>query len=170
MLLLTDFGKIYSIDTLTDPVVVKYNWVFNGPQLDFFTSPLLYLEETTGAALKIRVNGSEFWVPATWYILVTDRETYQIDTVTIQSCATNNHLAFNFTPEELRLRTLDITVIDYSDHMALVHPMIAKGTALVHPVGPTNASGKEIQLSIVIGPHDLYKYMNSKVVGDIFSW
>lgn len=134
-------------------------------------NPIQYLEETTGAVVKVRINNTEFWVPATWFILVTDRETYQIDTVSIQSCATNEHIAFNFSPDEMRLRTLDIMVIDYAEQMSLVHPMIGKGTALVHPVGPsTTGYGKQHQLSVVIGPHDLYKYLTNKVIGDIFSW
>jgi len=172
MLVLPDYGRPYIIDSLTAPMVIKYNWVFNAPQTDFMLSPITYLEETTGAAIKVRINNSEFWVPATWFILVTDRETFQIDTVAITACATSKHIAFAFSPEEMNLRTLDVNVIDYAENMALVHPMITKGTALVHPVGPGPRAGtaKEIHLSVVIGPHDLYKHLTNKVVGDIFSW
>ena len=171
MQLLAEHGKPYLLDSLTAPVVIKYNWVFSGPMTDFVLTPITYLEETTGAAVKVRINGTEFWVPATWYILVTDRETYQVDTVTIQSCATNHHIAFSFSPDEMKLRTLDVTVIDYVDDISLVHPMINKGTALVHPVGPSPAGpGKEYQLSVIIGPHDLAKHLTNKVIGDLFSW
>ena len=171
ILLLADFGKPYLIDSLTSPVVVKHNWIFNGPMTDFMLNPIAYLEETTGAAVKVRINNSEFWIPATWQILVTDRETYQIDTVSIQSCATVNHVAFSFSPDEMKLRTLDIRVIDYADSMSLVHPMINKGTMLVHPVGPAPVSlSKPLHLSVAIGPHDLYKHLTGKVIGDIFSW
>lgn len=171
MLVLPDYGKPYMIDSLTAPVVIKHNWIFHGPTTDFMMSPITYLEETTGAVVKVRINNSEFWVPATWFILVTDRETYQIDTVGIQSCASTKHIAFSFSPDEMKLRTLDIMVVDYAEEMALVHPMISKGTALVCPVGPTpQGIGKPLQLSVVIGPHDLYKHLTNKVIGDIFSW
>lgn len=171
MLILPDYNKPYLIDSLTAPVVVKHHWIFNAPMTDFTLSPITYLEETTGAAIKVRINNSEFWIPATWNILVTEKETYQIDTVGIQACASAKHLAFNFSPEEMKLRTLDINVIDYVDHMSLVHPMINKGNALVHPVGPSPINvGKPLQLNVVIGPHDLYKYLANKVIGDIFSW
>lgn len=171
MLILPDYGRPYLIDSLTAPVVVKYNWIFHGPTTDFMLSPITYLEETTGAVVKVRINNSEFWVPATWHILVTDRETYQIDTVSIQSCASTKHLAFSFSPDEMKLRTLDIMVLDYAEDVSLVHPMISKGTALVHPVGPTpHGVGKQFQLSVVLGPHDLYKHLTNKVIGDIFSW
>lgn len=171
MLLLTDYGRPYILDNLTAPVVVKHNWIFNAAACDFMLAPIQYLEETSGAVVKVRINNSEFWVPSTWSILVTDRETYQLDTVSIQACASTQHLAFSFSPDEMKLRTLDIMVTDYAEHMALVHPMINKGTSLVHPVGPTSGGwGKQIQLSVVIGPHDLYKHLQNKVVGDIFSW
>lgn len=171
MLVLPDYGKPYMIDSLTAPVVIKHNWIFHGPTTDFMLSPITYLEETTGAAVKVRINNSEFWIPATWLILVTDRETFQIDTVSIQSCASTKHIAFSFSPDEMKLRTLDIMIVDYAEEMSLVHPMINKGTALVCPVGPTTQGvGKPLQLSVVIGPHDLYKHLTDKVVGDIFSW
>jgi hypothetical protein len=172
MQILAEYSKPYIIDSLTSPVVIKYNWMFNAQAIDFVLNPITYLEETSGAAVKIRINNTEFWVPATWYILVTDKETYQIDTVSITSCASTPHIAFAFAPEEQNVRTLDIMVLDYADNMSLVHPMIAKAQALVHPVGPAlwTRQGEEMHLSVVIGPHDLYKHLTNKVVGDIFSW
>lgn len=138
--------------------------------VDFTLNPIEYLEETTGPVVKARINNSEFWVPASWHILVTDRETYQIDTVNIQSCANIGHVAFSFSPDEMKLRTLDIKIVDTADKMSLVHPMINKGTMLVHPVGPSpEMHTKQFNLSVAIGPHDLYKHLAGKVIGDIFS-
>lgn len=171
MLVLPDYGRPYLIDSLTAPVVIKHHWVFSAPLTDFMLQQITYLEETTGAAVKLRVNNSEFWVPSTWNILVTDRETYQLDTVAVSACASASHIAFSFSPDEMNLRTLDIAVIDYAEQMSLVHPMINKGCALVHPVGPVPTfHGKQIQLSVVIGPHDLWKHLQNKVVGDVMAW
>jgi len=169
MLVLPDYAKPYNIDSLTAPIFIKHNWIFHAPSLDFKLNPITYLEETTGASFRLRVNNYEFWCPASWNILITDRETYQIDTVSIQSCASTAYLAFNFSPDEMKLRTLDIMVTDYTEHMSLIHPMISKATALVHPVGASRDSGRQHQLCVVIGPHDLYKYVQDRVIGDIFS-
>lgn len=169
MLCLPDYNKPYILDSLTAPVVIKHHWIFNGPLCDFSLSPITYLEETTSAAIKLRVNNFEFWVPVTWNILVTDTESYQLDTVNVQSCATVDHPIFIFSPNEMKLRTMNAIIIDYIDQMSVVHPMINKGTALVHPIGPSlNAQEKDLQLAVVIGPHDLYKHLSNKVVGDIF--
>lgn len=170
MQVLTDFGKPYVIDSLTAPVAIRHHWIFNAQATDFMLNQITYLEETTGAAVKLRVNNTDFWVPATWFILVTDRETYQLDTVSVQACTSTKHIAFSFSPDEMNLRTLDIDVVDYVDDIALVHPMINKGCALVHPVGPGQGVGKQLQLSVVIGPHDLYKHLTNKVVGDVISF
>ena len=152
-------------------MVIKYHWIFSALITDFMLQKIQYLEETTGAGIKVRINNYEFWVPATWQILVTDRETYQFDTVSIQSCASTKHVAFSFSTDEMNLRTLDVEVIDYCDNISLVHPMINKGCALVHPVGPSPMlNGRQFQLSVVIGPHDLYKHLADKVVGDLVSW
>lgn len=170
MLILPDYCKPYALDSLTDPVVVKHNWMFHAPQVDFFLTPISYLEETSGAATKVRINNSEFWIPSTWFILVVDLDTYQIDSVSINSCASTNYSAFSFSPSELTVRTLDVRVLDFCDDMSLVHPMISKGYAMVHPVGPAPwaKGGQEEHISVVIGPHDLYKHLTNKVVGDIF--
>jgi len=172
MLCLPDYNKPYILDSLTAPIVIKHHWIFSGPMCDFALSPITYLEETSGATIKVRINNFEFWVPSTWNVLVTDTETYQLDTVSIQSCASVRHPVFVFSPHEMKLRTLYLDIVDYTENsMSLVHPMINKGTALVHPIGPSlNLKEKDLQLSIVIGPHDLYgKYLTNKVIGDIFA-
>ncbi len=168
MLCLPDYNRPYVTDSLTAPVVIRHNWMFSGPLCDFVLNPILYLEETSGAAIKIRVNNFEFWVPASWNILVTETETYQIDTVGIASCANIEHLAFAFCADEFKLKTLKVVVTDYAESMAMIHPMINKGMALVHPVGPELQGIKNPLLSVVIGPHDLHKYTAHKVVGDLF--
>ena len=170
MLALADYGKPYLIDSLTAPVAIRYHWIFNAPAVDFMLQQITYLEETTGAVVKLRINNFDFWVPSTWFILVTDRETYQLDTVSVQACSSTKHLAFSFSPDEMNLRTLDIDVVDYAEDMSIVHTMINKGCALVHPVGPGQGVGKTVQLSVVIGPHDLYKHLTNKVVGDVISF
>lgn len=169
MLILPEYNRPYLIDSLTAPVVVKHNWIFHAPSCDFALSPITYLEETTGPAVRARINNYEFWIPTSWNILVTDTETYQLDTVGIESCASTRHIAFSFSPDEMKLRTLDILIVDFCEEMAVIHPMINKATALVHPVGPSNGPGKILPLSVVIGPHDLYKHIGDKVIGDVFS-
>jgi hypothetical protein len=157
MKILTDFGRPYTIGSLTTPLAVKYNWVFNGPACDFMLQQITYLEETTGPAIKLQING-------------TDRETYQLDTVPVKSCSGVKHIAFGFSPDEMKLRTLDINVIDFADEMSIVHPMVSKGTALVSPVGQAAKNiNQQIETCVAIGPFDLVKHLATKVVGDIFS-
>lgn len=172
MQLLTDYNRPFILDNLTTPMVIKYNWVFTGVDTDFKLSPISYLEETTGAALKLQINGARFWVPATWHILIADSDTCQVDTINVAACANTNYTAYSFCPDETKMRVLDISVVGYVNNIALVHPMISKGSMLVHPVGPFTTYNRqsELQLSVVIGPHDLHKHLNGKTVGDIMSW
>lgn len=170
MQVLPDYNKPYLIESISSPIVIKHCWMFSGSACDFMLEPIKYLEETSSPMLKVRINNTEFLVPADWNILVTDRETYQLDTVPIQSCASVKHEAFAFVAEELKLRTLEVMVLDFqAESTCVVHPMINKGTALVHPVGPSYGTGKQVQLSVIIGPHDLHKHLNGKTVGDLFS-
>lgn len=177
MLVLPEYSKPYIIDTVHDPVVIKHNWMFSGPALDFMLTPISYLEETTAyISVKLRVNGTELWVPESWFVLIVDHETLQVDTVAMEDLAKRRYSAFSFSPSEANLRTLDLEIIDSSGRDAqpkvFAHPQIPKGMALVHPVGPSapTRSGQVHQLCFVIGPHDLYKFLSGKVVGDILSY
>jgi hypothetical protein len=171
MLCLPDYNKPYDISGLTDPVIIKHNWIFHAPSVDFMLNPITYLEETTGVAIKLRINNFDFWVPASWYILAVCPETYIIDTVSISTCASVQYQAFSFSPDEMKLRLLEIRVVGYEENVSLVHPMINKQTALVHPVGISHETyGKQHMLSVAIGPHDLNKLLESKVIGDVFGY
>jgi hypothetical protein len=169
MLILPEFNRPYLIDSLDTPMVAKYNWIFNAELCDFLLNPIVYLEETSGAAYKIRVNGSEFWVPTNWSFLATDLDTYQLDTIPFEAAAKSKSVAFAFLSNENKLRTFDVEIINYISYISVVHPMINKGTAMVHPVGPILSHNKELHASIVIGPYDLNKFMGVKTVGDVFA-
>lgn len=167
MLILTEYNKNYIIESLTGPVVPKFCWTFSGPMLDFMLSPITYLEETTGPTKTIEINGFRFEMPAGWNILITERETFQLDTVPIASCSSQHTLAFVMSPTNYMLRMAEVKVVDYCEEKSLVHPLIAKGTGLCHPAGCIKNGDTEIDLAVVITPHDLYKHIAGKAVGDI---
>jgi hypothetical protein len=167
MLIYTDFNKPYLIESLTSPVVPKYYWIFSGHMLDFTLSPIQYLEETTGPSITVEINKLKFDVPAHWNILITDNDTWQLDTVPISSCANKKTLAYIMSPNDFTLRTAEIKIVDYCDHKSLVHPLLNKGTGLCHPVGSINTNEKEIDIMVILTPYDLYKFIGNKAVGDI---
>lgn len=169
MLALTDFNKPYLISSLSEPMVAKHHWIFSGQMLDFTLAPIEYLEETSGPAVKVEINGLEFLVPTSWHILITENETYQLDTVPIANCAKIECLAFIMTPDNMKFRTSPVKVLEFIPHAQLVHPMINKGTALQHPVGLICERDNFFQATVSIGPFDLYKYLTEKVVGDLIS-
>lgn len=167
MLILTDYNKPYMIENLLSPVVPKHYWIFSGQMQDFMLAPISYLEETSGPTLTIEVDGFKFNVPAHWNILIIDHETYQIDTVPIRSCSSHETYAFIMTPEDYGVNKKMITVCGYKNHEVLCHPLMAKGQALCHPIGEVTKRGKDLQLAVVITPHDLNKFIDGKAVGDI---
>lgn len=167
MLIHTDFGKNYLIDNLTGPVVPKYYWTFSGPLLDFCLSSISYLEETTGPTITLEINGFQFEAPSHWNILITDTETWQLDTVPLMNCSSQKTSAYLMATNEYTLRTAEVKVVDYCENKVLVHPLVAKGHGLCHPVGTVISRGKDIDVMVVITPHDLYKFIGDKAVGDI---
>ncbi len=161
MLILPEFARPYLIQSLDSPVVPKYFWTFSGPMLDFVLSPIHYLEETTGPSVCVMISGFEFYVPASWNILVVDRDTSMVDTVPIHVCSTNVYQAFLFSSVSNRYVTADIYVTDYRKDDRIVHPLVQKATMMCHPVGPEPMNQQAI-LNAMIGPYDLYqKYLSN---------
>lgn len=168
MLILTDYSRPYSLDSPTAPVVVKNYWTFNGGQLDYTLSPINYLEETTGTALRLSINGFEFLVPITWYILISDEETTQLDTISVSNCITSNSSALLMTSTDLKFRVADVKIVGIEHDVSITHPMLQKNSGLCHPVGKVMQDNKlEAIANIVIGPHDLFKFLSNKTYGDI---
>lgn len=168
MQILTDFSKPYILDNLTAPMVITHCWIFAADMLDFTLAPITYLEETTGPAVKLRVEGTEFYVPASWNILVVDRETSTIDTIPIGSCSSTPFAVFLMSVDDSKLRIGSISVIDYEPNYSCIHPLITKGTALCHAIGPTKTiRGTMTELGCIIGPYDLNKFIAGKTAGDL---
>jgi hypothetical protein len=128
---------------------------------DFKLSSIPYIEETKGPSVELMVEGFRFIVPASWNILVCDRETTILDTVPLATCSTCSHQALLFSSLDTKVRLADINVIDFFQNHSCYHPMVAKGTMMCHPVGPEKRhDGLENVLSVLLGPHDLYsKYL-----------
>lgn len=167
MLILTDYNKPYILTAIDSPIVPKYYWVFNANHLDYLISPLIYLEETTGPAIELEIDGFSFIVPSQWNILVCDKETMYIDTIPIANCSSHTYQALVSASNDLKFRTAEIKINDIFSKKTCVHPMINKGTMMCHPIG-TEKNKDDNMLSIMLGPYDLYsRYLNKMTVNDI---
>lgn len=167
MLFLSDLNKPFIVDSLSQPMVVTHHWVFSAHMLDFKISNISYLEESSGPAIKLRINGFSFFVPATWNILIADDDTYQVDTIPVTSCANAKYHAFAMSPTDSKLRMMEVTIEDFEPKMHLVHPMIQRATAICHPIGTVKDRQTENEVCAIIGPFDLHKWLNGKSVGDL---
>ena len=168
MLILTEYSKPYLIETSNAPIVPKFFWAFTSSLLDFTLHPLFYLEETTGTMILLEVNGLQFRIPYTWYIMVSDNDTQKLDYMPIADCITIEAFPLVMTPADSKFRTTLVKVIDVIPDEQITHPMLQKGTALCHPVGDiTLDDGQKTIMNVVIGPHDLYKHLDNMLYGDL---
>lgn len=167
MHILSEVTRPYIVDSITSPMGVSHFWAFSGHMMDFKLEPLEYLEETIGPTIRIRVQNLEIDIPASWSIIAVDRETYTIDTIPVTACATFEHDIFLFSPNDSKLVTTKLNVVNFTERKSCIHPMIPKGSAMIHPTGPEISHGRSIFYGIVCGPHDLFRYIGGRTVGDI---
>lgn len=167
MLILHEASRPYSITSLTDPLAVTHFWSFSGHMLDFKLEQLDYLEETTGPTLKIKVADQILEIPVSWNLIAVDRETYTIDTIPVTSCATHEQDILLFSPLDTKLVTAKVQVVDYIEAGTVIHPMIPKGSALVHPLFEAKYHQRMTYYNLVAGPYDLHRYIGGRTVGEI---
>jgi len=169
MIILNEISKPYIIDSITAPIVLRHHWIFSGQQLDFTLNEVQYLEETTGPTITLQIEDSEVRVPGAWNVLIVDRETYTVDAVPVTACAAFEHLAFVFSPDDSKLITAPIRVINWEPKGICIYPAVDKANALVHAISPGVTHGKAVPRGVVVGPSDLHRYLSGKVVGDILT-
>jgi len=169
MHILSEVARPYSVESLTAPMGVSHFWSFSGHMLDFKLEELSYLEETVGPTIRVRVQNLDIDVPSSWHVLAVDRETYSIDCIPITSIATFEHDILLFSPDDSKLVTTKLNIVDYTPKGCVHHPMVPKGSAMIHPTGPEISHGKSIYYGIVIGPHDLHRWISGLAVGDILT-
>ena len=167
MQILSEVSRPYIIDSITAPMGVTHFWTLSGHMMDFKLEQLEYLEETSGATIRVRVQNLIIDLPASWNLVAVDRETYTIDSIPITACATFEHDILLFSPDDSKLVTTKLTVEDYFEKGSCIHPMVPKGSAMIHPTGPELMNGKSIFYGIVTGPYDLGRYLQGRTVGDI---
>jgi len=128
--------------------------------------PIMMLEETIGPTVKVRINAFDFHVPASWYILVVDDDTKQVDTVPITQCSSSTFRAFMMHPQLNRYELSSIQLLDLDLQGTVVHLLIPRMTLICHPVGPTSSS-KEFSMSCLVGAQDIGRYMSDMTAQEL---
>lgn len=158
MLFLADYCHPFMLESVSGPVVPKHAWFYDVQVNDFILKPIMMLEETTGQTVRMRVNSFDFDVPASWFILVVDDDTKQVDTVSVTQCGSSTFKAFMMHPQLNRYELSPIQLLDLEPDGSVVHLLIPRQTLLCHPVGPSTSSG-DLSLSCLIGPQDVGRHM-----------
>lgn len=173
MLVLTSYNKPYLLENPNDPIVIKHFWGFSGSLFDFRLFPFTFLETTTGPVATLRINQFTFEVPCSidskqsWHIMIADPDTHQLDAIPILNIASQPCHTYLMSPTDSKIRLAEVELVDYSTAGSLTHPSIPNGAALCHPAGIDDTFGSDTQLTVIISPHDMSKFLNGKITGDL---
>lgn len=166
MLILPETQVPALLESVLDPIPFNFYWTFSAKQLDFFLSPIIYLEEYVGPTITLRVDECAFSVPASWYIMICDQETTFIDFLPAANLLGQKFDAFSICLTDSRARYSAIHVGGLNHEEKLVYPVVQRGSAMLHPTGISAKDGG-IQ-SCVISPFDLFqKRLEPVTVGDV---
>ena len=128
---------------------------------------ITYLEETVGPTVTLQIADAEVCVPGAWNVLIVDMETYTIDAVPVTACAAFEHQAFIFSPDDSKLITSPIKVVNFQQKESCIYPALERAQALVHAVSPGVSHGKTISRGVLLSPGDLWRWIGGKTIGDV---
>lgn len=148
------------LDSIYTPTSVEFVWVLDLNLMDFTMTELTILEETISPSIEIQVGGFSFVLPASWNILVYDRDTSQVDVVSIAETAGREFTAFTYGPKAAKPVPRVITATNYLPAHVNVGPSLNKHQMLCHPIGPD-------EWVVVSGSDGYNKYLKNCVVGDL---
>lgn len=169
MQILSEVNRSYLIDSFTAPIGVSHCWMFSGHMMDFKLEPLQYLEEIVGPTVRLRIQNLELELPASWHIMIVDKETYTVDSIPISQCASFDQDVLLFSPDDNKPTTGKALVLNFIRKGTCIAPEVPKGSALIHPIGPSFSHGKLCMYGVIVGPHDLGRWIGGKTVGDILT-
>lgn len=148
------------LDNIHVPTLSDHLWVLDLSIMDFTLAPLLILEETVCPSLQVRINGFDFVLPASWNILVYDKDTSQLDVIEIAESAGKEFTSLVYGPKKSAIMPGVISIINYYPEFKNVGPSLNKHQMLCHPIGPGEW--------VCVSPSDTYnKYLKDCIVGDI---
>ncbi len=160
MLIFDGNSRPMIIDNINGPVITEHMWVLDLQMLDYTLAPLTMLEETITPVIQLMCNGFRFNLPASWNILVYDRDTAQLDVVQLSDCAGREFTAMSYGPKRTYPSPYVITVTDYIVEQKIVGPSLLKHQMLCHPIGYDEW--------VTVSPTDTYnKYLKNLIVGDL---
>jgi hypothetical protein len=172
MIILNEINRLYLLDSLTSPLPEgsRFHWTFSAQQLDFMLSEMQYLEEYEGSCVSLITEDSTITVPTSWNVMIVDRETYTVEMIPAHLAAVFNHDVMVFSPTDTKLQTVKIRVDQLLEDHRIVYPSFDKSSAMVYGIAPKLQLGRDpMARGIIVGPSDLFRYINRKTVGDILS-
>lgn len=162
------FNKFYrsmSFESVTQPISFTEVVVFDAKTKLPTLQSIEHLEEVSTPMVELDVSGDTIKVPASWNVVIMETENYTIDTIPVALSQVYENIApgFQFISEGGVLKTTKpsrrkMIGVRYLQNEVVIHPSIPKNCAFLLPV---NGS------SIIVGPHDLSRYLAKLSVGDI---
>ena len=160
MLIFNEHSTPVIIHSIQSPNIPEYMWVFDMAERDFMLSPIQMVEESFSPSMQVSVRGFDFVVPASWNILVYDRDTAQVDVIEIAEAAGREFTAMIYGPNKSQPSPGVISITNYFIDRKNVNPSLNKHQMLCHPISTTEW--------VVVGPSDGFnKYLKDLSVGDL---
>jgi hypothetical protein len=169
MQFLNETNRPHQVSDISDPMVFRHYWAFDGHMLDFRMQEMSYIERSMGSTVSIDVNGLIVEVPSSWFIVAVSKETSTVDSVPVPLAAAYNHHALLFSAEDSKPATLELKITGINQKGVVHYPSVNKGCALIVPCMVNQYQGRPVYYGFIMGPHDLHRYVGGKTIGDLLT-
>ena len=139
----------------------EYVWIFDTKARDFMLSKLNAVIKHTVPIIHIYYNGSIIRLPTSWYVVVYDSDTSEIDVIPVTALMGRRFDLLGLTPDSYKPVAIPATAINYNTRAEFFTPsLLPEQMACI----ATNSN-----LWICAGPNEqCTNYLKQTVVGDLF--
>lgn len=160
MVIFDENTKPVLIDNISTPMLTTHFWVLDLEERDFKLKTLDVLEEHTTPMLVIQIYGYSIELPADWNILISSKETSQLDITEVSDLTRGNFSVFVMNHKNNKIHNAPVKVIHYEPKAVLYAPSLAKNQMLCHALGPLGW--------FCVSPLDNYnKYLKNALTADL---
>jgi hypothetical protein len=160
MIIFDEDNELATINGLFDVPACNYVWALNLKIMDYILTSVRVIEFYRGPTFTLSIRDTVFKLPAMWYVLIVDDDTYQLDVVPVSSLASETFhvLLYGATVKSYLIE--EIKVLDYTLEDNHFYPSFQKHLMLNVAVSD--------KLWISCSYSDVYtRFLKNKSIADI---
>lgn len=148
------------LENADDPIGSDYVWILDIDQQDFMFDRMHFFDQHLEKAKGFTFDGQYVEIPESWYVLITEASTGEMDLIQVKDIRGRHFDAFIYSHKSVIPQSAPMVMENARVFKQFCYPILNKNLMLVHPI--------DSDRGIVISPHNVYKKIKDTYVMDLY--